>query len=442
MTKYTDGDEIKKWALWVDTIEHALQPELNTVVTYEGSNISVTKDAIYIDHEAYKEGAVEIAPRYWIPQKIEGQSLQPFWASFTRSSSPPSLKRPKKILLLLRSGLHSGLDTTSMAFLITSPFLCRNMQWIRQTKPTKFIKLITASGRKTEHYRPMYDSDGKMRKRKNKKNKGRKPPRGGYCEQPGYPPVNSPPRAIEAPTPQFLAQNFEIRSYNLTTNVYLWVAKPADDRQMADIYNHYVTHTIQAAEMRPIPTAVMAGRRDAANANNFRCIVAVEKTNGWHNAGRCGGPSLLSMDEKIVGYAMADNFTTNNSMYRYSAEMEIFVHPYYRRKGIGSALLDRMVFLLDPEHKISVRAEWREREVEMVVAGGIRIIQNISVPIPYAAGKQDERERMQWMITWLKSFGFDKKGEYEGMGVKLGNSVNLALFQKRTGASVDPCTAI
>lgn len=133
---------------------------------------------------------------------------------------------------------------------------------------------------------------------------------------------------------------------------------------------------------------------------------------------------------------MADDFTTNNSMYRYSAEMEMFVHPYYQRKGVASALLDRMVFFLDPEHKISVRAEWCEREVEMVVAGGIRIIQNISVSILYAACKQGERERMQWMITWLKSFGFGKRGEYGGIGVK------LALFQKRTEASVDPRTAI
>lgn len=64
--------------------------------------------------------------------------------SLATQTLPPS-KRPKKTLLLLRSGLHSGLDTTSMAFLITSLFLCLNMQWIRQTKPTKFTKLITAA---------------------------------------------------------------------------------------------------------------------------------------------------------------------------------------------------------------------------------------------------------------------------------------------------------
>lgn len=448
-TRYADGDEIKKWALWVDNTEHALTPELKTDIKSRGSEITVTKNVIQIDHPAYRDGKHEIVPRYWIPEKIEAQSLQAFFTSFTRSSSPPSFEEaeedPPSAPQWTPFWARYRIDGFPYNELVPVP----DYQMDEKDDDYKAYVDDTGTPAKIKKYVRQFADDGSKLPKKRKQGKTRKL-RGGFNRAPAIAPV----------TP--LPDSFEItrHSSRLKVNIYLRIAMASDDRQIADIYNYYVVNTVQAAELRPRPVAVMYTRRALAENNDHKCIVAVEKTNGWKKSGGArGGPTLLSMEEKIVGFAMADDFTASDSMYRYTAEMELFVHPEYVRKGVGSALLDRMVFLLDLDHKISTSADWREKTVDLVNPGSIRYTKNITMSIPFVFEEDDER--MRWIEAWLNSFGFHKKGEWDRVGLKLNKwyvypnpfcfqnvdanmncRVSLALFQKRTGASVNPRNAL
>lgn len=434
-SKYTDGDEIKKWALWVENTEYSLRTEHNIVTEYEGPNITLQKKAIRIRHKAFTEGTHEIVPRYWLPEKIEGQSMQTFWKSFVHSSSPPPFEEteePPSTPEWVPFWNRYNIDGLPYAEPLQPP----HYQMDKTDEYYEVYETDRGSDVKAKNWRPMFNSEGG--KHAKKKNRGKKPAKPDFYDQLSPFEAHIPaPRAFEPVTIPVRPQ-----PYTLKANIYLRNARAgADDRQIADIYNHYVLNSVQAAEMQPRSVADIADRTEAARRNGYTCIVAVERGDQKLQGRRCGLPSLLSIEEKVVGYAMADDFLCNTTMYKYSAEMEMHIHPDYLRQGIGSVLLDRMIFLLDPEHRIRIRgAEWREKDVSFVNPGAMRWTQNISCSVPYKLGAGGDR--VKWMATWLKSFGFEKVGEWDKVGVKLGSWVSLALFQKRTGAEIDPKTAV
>ena len=445
--RYTDHDEIKKWATWVDTTEHTLQDDMNINVSYYGSEITVTRNAVNIDHESYTTGSCEVVPRYWIPKLMEAQSLQQFWASFVRNSAPLSFEETEE-------------DPSSLPQ--WTPF------WLRFVKDglpfNEPLPVPEYSMDEADEYHRAYETDrGSMHKkparqqvpsedrraRRKRRSKANVTPTGFYSDA-----VHLMPQIDEIPT----------CIQKLKVNCYLRVAKPCDDKQIANIYNHYVSNTVYAPEKNPRTVDEITKRRDEAHNNHFKCVVAVEKANRWRDvAGRDYRPSLSPAEEKIIGFAMAGDFTVSNSMYRYTSEMEVFVHQQYRNKGVGSTLLDRMIFLLDPDHKIRSEVEWLETDVELVNPGATRWVKSITMSVPFAFEK--ENERMQWIEKWLNKFGFEAKGEWDRVGIKLNSwyaiysptvavalmfkrhcsnnncRVSLRLFQKRTGSTVDPLTA-
>ena len=62
----------------------------------------------------------------------------------------------------------------------------------------------------------------------------------------------------------------------------------------------------------------------------------------------------IVLPDKIIGFAVADNYIDLKSMYRYTAYLNIFVHTDHHGKGVGSCLMDKMLALLDPGKCIPV----------------------------------------------------------------------------------------
>ena len=446
--RFSDHNEIKKWAAWIDKTEDALHNDMNINVTYSGSEITVSRCAVDLDHESYTTGVCEVTPRYWIPERIEAQSLQQFWNSFTHSSEPPSFEETEE-------------EPPSLPQ--WTPY------WLRFSKDgLQFIEPLPVpvySMDSTDECYHVYETDhGSMHK---KPIHFMIPPEERTTRKKRRPKAHAPPTGFYTDAIHLLPQidDFPLSIHKLKVNCYLRVAKPSDDKQMTDIYNHYASNTVHVPERDPRTVDQIRARREESHKNHFKCIVAVEKMTRWRDtAGRQCRPSMSSMEEKVIGFAMADDFTASNSMYRYTSEMEVFVHHEYHQQGVGTALLDRMVFLLDPDHKISSTAEWREKDVELVNAGATRWVKNITISVPFAFEREDDRIR--WMESWLKQFGFEKKGEWDRVGIKLNSwyatycptmavalkfyrsnpdnncRVSLRLFQKRTGSTIDPFTAI
>lgn len=89
------------------------------------------------------------------------------------------------------------------------------------------------------------------------------------------------------------------------------------------IYAHHVLHGLASFEEMPPDAAELAKRRDALLAQGMPYLVA-------------------ELEGRVVGYAYAGPYRTR-SAYRYTLEDSVYVAPGLEGRGIGRALLTRLV---------------------------------------------------------------------------------------------------
>ncbi len=100
-------------------------------------------------------------------------------------------------------------------------------------------------------------------------------------------------------------------------------AYAADLPAIADIYAHHVRHGLASFEVDPPSANEMHARFDAI--------------------ARAGYPYLVACDgARVLGYAYANHYRTRPA-YRYSVEDSIYVAPDATGRGIGKALLVRLI---------------------------------------------------------------------------------------------------
>lgn len=100
-------------------------------------------------------------------------------------------------------------------------------------------------------------------------------------------------------------------------------AAPSDDESIAAIYAHHVRVGLGTFEEESPPAEEMRRRREAVLASGLPFLVAV-------------------VDGVVVGYAYAALYRTR-SAYRFTLEDSIYVAPQVARRGVGRALLTRLV---------------------------------------------------------------------------------------------------
>jgi phosphinothricin acetyltransferase len=100
-------------------------------------------------------------------------------------------------------------------------------------------------------------------------------------------------------------------------------ASPDDIAAITRIYAHAVRHGTATFEIEAPDEAEMARRQEALLAGGFPYLVAAN--NG-----------------DVVGYAYAGPYRARPA-YRFTIEDSIYVAPNAQRRGVGRALLDRLI---------------------------------------------------------------------------------------------------
>lgn len=122
------------------------------------------------------------------------------------------------------------------------------------------------------------------------------------------------------------------------------------------------------------------------------------------------------------------------STWRYTFDLEVYVHHDYHHMGIGKCLMDQMLALVNPGYTGKGGYDWRPRD-DYLRHGCNRVVKVITLGYPHVGDENDtvEREKLEWVSTFMKDFGFRKAGHWYGVGYKYGKCVDKTSFQITTG---------
>ena len=107
------------------------------------------------------------------------------------------------------------------------------------------------------------------------------------------------------------------------SDIVIRAAEPADIAAITRIYAHAVRFGTASFEIEPPDEAEMARRQRALIDGGFPYLVA-------------------EGDGAVLGYAYAGPYRTRPA-YRFSVENSVYVAPEAHRRGVGRALLERLV---------------------------------------------------------------------------------------------------
>jgi phosphinothricin acetyltransferase len=159
--------------------------------------------------------------------------------------------------------------------------------------------------------------------------------------------------------------------------------QPRDLAAITRIYDHAVRHGTASFEIEPPDEREMARRYEALRAGGYPYLVA-------------------ELHGEIVGYAYAGPYRAR-AAYRWSVEDTIYVAQSSQRRGIGRALLERLI--ADAE------------------AGGFRQMIAIIGDSANAAS-----------IELHRAAGFRMVGTFDNVGFKFGSWLDSVLMQRPLGA--------
>ena len=198
---------------------------------------------------------------------------------------------------------------------------------------------------------------------------------------------------------------------------YVRSAKQEDAPRLREIYNHYIDNTIYTPETQRRTNSDMQNRLRDVRSNNLPYLVACER--GTKIPARQRKREDLDDDkfpDKVIGFAFADDFNDPKGMYRFTAEIEVFVDKAYYMKGVGNSLLDKLVGLLDPGYM--QKGGYEIEGHDLYGDGAQRRIANIVLHLPYDNATP---ERLTRVTKWLGGrMEFRKVGELKEVGVKNG----------------------
>ena len=159
-------------------------------------------------------------------------------------------------------------------------------------------------------------------------------------------------------------------------------SRDADLPAITAIYAHAVEHGTSSFELTPPDEAEMARRRAALVDGGFPYIVAER-----------GG--------RLMGYAYAGPYRTRPA-YRYTVENSVYIAPQAQRRGVGRALIDRLI----------VESEARGYRLMIAIIGD-------SAHTP--------------SIELHRAAGFKMVGAFEAVGYKFDRWLDSVLMQRPLG---------
>lgn len=193
-------------------------------------------------------------------------------------------------------------------------------------------------------------------------------------------------------------------------NIYIRPAEGRDMKQIAELYNHYIVHSVVTAEIEPLSEQQWRARWTEATQSNYAFLVAVQLS------GKGGGNNRRSKQETICGFAYADDFGDADNTYRYSCELQCYVGNWTLRMGVGRSLMDRILAALDPVYPVRGGARFEGgADPIRYDGGGVRVISKVVISLLYPA---KEEAHLKWQKEWLAKFKFEHVSTLPGIGRK------------------------
>ena len=163
-------------------------------------------------------------------------------------------------------------------------------------------------------------------------------------------------------------------------DIQIRASKESDVAAITEIYSHHVLHGTGSFEIDPPDAEEMARRRLDVLSRNLPYLVA-------------------EADNTVIGYAYATLYRTRVA-YRFTLEDSVYVHSDYIGRGIGAALLSRLI----PACK-----EWGCRQLVAVIGDS----ENTA------------------SVRVHEKFGFQHSGVLRGVGFKFDRWIDTVLMQLR-----------
>ncbi|KAK8245260.1 hypothetical protein HDK77DRAFT_427144 [Phyllosticta capitalensis] len=228
--------------------------------------------------------------------------------------------------------------------------------------------------------------------------------------------------AIRAELPSVYAQLPKIHT---KINFYVRFAAPSDMLQITAIYNKILQSSVKIAERDAVTKETMMGRLNESKRDSFSWVVAVARAR--NNRG-------VEYDH-VFGFASATDYHSIGGMYRYTADIEVFVDPEFQRKGIGSCLMDRLMKLLTTDYDGYEGYEFYGDGTGLAERGGGRRLNAIVMNVPHDSGDPKDLEAAS---KFLSQFDMKQAGNLPGVGIKLKKTVDLAIFHAKVTPEIDP----
>ena len=198
-------------------------------------------------------------------------------------------------------------------------------------------------------------------------------------------------------------------------NIYLRPAEMKDMRQVMLLHNHYVLKTACANELTENDELYWRSRLQETFDENDPFLVAIHK---GQKAAKDVQDVRRKKSETVVGFAFAADYGLSKTAYRFTVELELWVHHAYVHQGIGKSMLDRMLAALDPGYNLLECAPLLGKyDATRWSSGGQRTIKTILVNLLHSkAGEKN----LEWMKQWLTEKNFEYQGTLSEIGFKFG----------------------
>ncbi|CAE7030388.1 hypothetical protein CFE70_004141 [Pyrenophora teres f. teres 0-1] len=352
------------------------------------------------------EGQVckELAPHYWLEARVGDETLRDAWKRICASDLEP-IDEGDLAEHLPWWERYEDIVYTEDGQENPSPFINplevpeARIDFADSSHPVEEWQLASAEAKLQARKRRMDDKQRKMLARRNR----------------------------PAPATAQLAPPMEDRRLRPKTNMYIRPVQPADVRGITEIYNWYVENSIHAIEFDGRTEAQMGQRISDITSAGLPYLVAIDR----------GNRSRLTneyVNEKIVGFIKLEDYCGQSTLFRYTFDMELFVHPGFLNKGIGKCLMDRILEMADTSYYARGGYEYINN-FEYLKAGPSRVIKTILINVHHENGG-DSMEN-GWQSKFLSTFKFNRSGRLPKVGYKNDKVVDVSIYAHHTREDIN-----
>ncbi|KAI9802097.1 MAG: hypothetical protein M1833_002018 [Piccolia ochrophora] len=195
--------------------------------------------------------------------------------------------------------------------------------------------------------------------------------------------------------------------YTPKIDIYVRMGSKTDAAACRLIAEFYTKTSVVRPERETVALSAIQSLIKDCETNKLPFLVAVERGPGRKTF-------TYDVNDKVIGFAFADDHHSRESSYRFTVDIEIFVCDEYRRLGVGKNLMDKLLSLLDPTFVQHYGCElvdppgWGP--------GGKRVLKKVICEIPFAA---DDAPEIEWKKKFMTRFDFKERGTLEAVGLKL-----------------------